>query len=97
MNISKIFPSRWYYAIREYGDTQYVHQKKLKPCYIGDNVHLHNRNGIYHVVDVDWWSFTTQTRNGNTVRREWKHFKCRAGGKWNITREINYYTNNLDY
>ena len=96
MNITQLVPSKWYYGIREYGDTKYTNQRKKKPCYLGDNVHLHNRNGVYHVVDVDYYCFTTQTRNGNTVRREWRHFKCLAGGHWNVTRTINYYTNRLD-
>lgn len=97
MNISKIFPSRWQYGIREYAHLRYVDQNKMKPCYIGDNVHLCNRSGIYRVVDVDYYSFTTQTKYGDPVRREWKHFKCLAGGHWNIYSNTNYFMNHLDY
>jgi hypothetical protein len=76
-------PSKWYYGLREDCSDKYIAQDKKKPCYLGDYVHLNNRNGTFYVIDVDWWSFTTQTKNGEPVKREWKHFKCLAGGHWN--------------
>jgi hypothetical protein len=62
----------WYYKIKD----KLI--KKLKPCLVGDYVHLHSRNGCYRVHYVYLGNFVVM-KDRKYIDIAWEDYKCHKG------------------
>ena len=80
-------PSKWYYELEVYDANPKKRRlkfvKEIKPCYIGDKIHVNSRNGIYRVSNVTLQYIILQTKH-QKYRTTWNNFKCLAGGGKNL-------------
>ena len=50
---------------------------------VGDKIHLHSKQGMYTVTQVNEYSFAYCTKYSENSYADYNDYKCHAGGKWN--------------